>query len=145
MLPEACFSPWFVSVAILGLITLCIGRLVPALAALRVPVDVTHIDGDARGGQGMHQNGHTEQPRAESSTRKHVGTTNSNGVLGSVDRCLGRWVHALASLSVPVDATHVQGRPRTTLPGLTQYQLTVPTCFLRLASPLGWFVLPFWA
>ena len=42
VLPEACFSPRFVCVAVLGLIALCIGRLVHALAAFSVPVDVTH-------------------------------------------------------------------------------------------------------
>ena len=42
-LPEACFSPRLVCVAVLGLIALCIGRLVHALAALSVPVDVTHL------------------------------------------------------------------------------------------------------
>ena len=42
MLPQACFSPRFVCVAVLGLIALCIGRLVHALAALSVPVDVAH-------------------------------------------------------------------------------------------------------
>ena len=45
MLPEACFSPRFVCVAVLGLIALCIGRLVHALAAFSVPVDVTHVLG----------------------------------------------------------------------------------------------------
>ena len=38
----ACFSPRLVCVAILGLIALCIRRLIHALAALSVPVDVTH-------------------------------------------------------------------------------------------------------
>ena len=38
----ACFSPRFVCVAVLGLLALCLGRLVHALAALSVPVDVTH-------------------------------------------------------------------------------------------------------
>ena len=42
VLPEACFSPRFFCVAVLGLIALCIGRLVHALAAFSVPVDVTH-------------------------------------------------------------------------------------------------------
>ena len=31
-----------ICVAVLGLLALCIGRLVPALAAFCVPVDVTH-------------------------------------------------------------------------------------------------------
>ena len=39
----ACFSPRFVCVAVLGLLALCLGRLVHALAALSVPVDVTHF------------------------------------------------------------------------------------------------------
>ena len=43
VLPEACISPRMVCVAFLGLHALCIGRLVPALAALSVPVDVTHL------------------------------------------------------------------------------------------------------
>ena len=43
MLSEAGFSPRLVCVAVLGLIALCIGRLVHALAALSVPVDVTHM------------------------------------------------------------------------------------------------------
>ena len=69
----------------------CIG-----LAALCVPVDVTHIDRDAQGGQGMDQTAYNK-------------------------------VVDLSSYA------------------LTQYQLIVPTSFLGLVSPLGWFVLPFWA
>ena len=42
VLYAACFYPRLVCVAVLGLIALCIGRLVHALAALSVPVDVTH-------------------------------------------------------------------------------------------------------
>ena len=41
VLPGACFSPRLVCVAVLGLIDLCLGRSVHALAALSVPVDVT--------------------------------------------------------------------------------------------------------
>ena len=43
VLPEACFSPRLICVAVLGLLALCIGRLVPALAAFSVPVDVRHL------------------------------------------------------------------------------------------------------
>ena len=42
VLPEACVSPRLICVAVLGLLALCIGRLVPALAAFSVPVDVPH-------------------------------------------------------------------------------------------------------
>ena len=56
VLPEACFSPRLVCVAVLGLLALCIGRLVPALAAFSVPVDVTHgrssVSGSGQTGRG---------------------------------------------------------------------------------------------
>ena len=42
VLPGACFSPRLFCVAVLGFIDLCVGRSVHALAALSVPVDVTH-------------------------------------------------------------------------------------------------------
>ena len=42
LLLGACFSPRLVFVAVLGLIDPCLGRSVHALAALSVPVDVTH-------------------------------------------------------------------------------------------------------
>ena len=43
VLREACVSPRLICFAVFGLLALCIGRLVPALAAFSVPVDVTHI------------------------------------------------------------------------------------------------------
>ena len=42
VLREACVSPRLICFAVFGLLALCIGRLVPALAAFSVPVDVPH-------------------------------------------------------------------------------------------------------